>query len=138
MLKRTWLVCAFLLLACGARREKISVTLDKPTKGFWFLSEKFSYQFMRLELYEKHVEGLPSVTMEFRIRAESAGARWRDIDGRTEITFDRPGRNTLTLIPIKDPAAYQGRYKADRLTLPLFELRLGASRLVMHYTDDEA
>lgn len=128
-----WL--ALVTATCAPTGQKI--TLDAPRKGYWFLSEKFAYQFMRVELYDNHVEGLPSLTMEFRVKAESAGAAWKADGDKVYISFKRPAPGTVTLKPAADKSEYHGRYQSDRLTLPLIEVRLGKEQRVMYYTESE-
>jgi SAM-dependent methyltransferase len=129
-------LCVF--AACHPPLQKPSITLDAPKKGYWFLSEKFSYQFMRVELYDNHVEGLPSLTMEFRTKVESAGVAWKPDGEKVQITYKRPESGSVTLTPVTDRKLYRGRYQADKLSLPLIEVKLGRDRRVMYYTEDEA
>jgi SAM-dependent methyltransferase len=128
---------ALFLVSCSPTLQSGSITLDAPRKGYWFLSEKFPYQFMRVELYDNHVEGLPSLTMEFRVKAESTGAIWKADGDQVDVSFKRPVPGTVSLKPVAHTAAYQGRYQSDRLTLPLIEVRLGKERRVMYYTESE-
>ncbi len=131
-------VLSFALLPnCTAPKPATSITLATPKKGYWFLSEKFSYQFMRLELYDKHVEGLPSLTMEFRIKAESAGSKWKESNGQVQIDFPKPEKGTVTITPVTDRSRYQGRYRSDKLDLPMIEVRLGHTVKILHYTESE-
>lgn len=125
------------LLHCRGAKNTNAITLDAPRKGYWFLSEKYPYQFMRMELYDRHVEGLPSLTMEFRIKAESAGARWNENSGIVQVDFLKPEKGSVTLTPVADRARYQGRYRADMLELPLVEVKLGKTAKIMHFTDSE-
>ena len=92
---------------------------------------------MRLELYEKHVEGLPSLTMEFRIKAESAGAKWKEQNGQVQVAFLKPEKGSVTITPITDRSRYQGRYKQDKLELPMIEVRLGQTVKILYYTESE-
>lgn len=126
-----------LLTQCNSPKPTASITLETPRKGYWFLSEKFPYQFMRLELYDKHVEGLPSLTMEFRIKAESAGATWKEHDSQVEINYLRPEKGTVTITPIADRSRYTGRYRSDKLDLPMIEVKLGRTVKILHYTESE-
>lgn len=126
-----------ILIHCNAPKPTAAITLDTPKKGYWFLSEKFSYQFMRLELYDKHVEGLPSLTMEFRIKAESAGAKWKDQNGQVLIDFLKPEKGSVTITPVTDRSRYTGRYRSDKLDLPMIEVKLGRTVKILHYTESE-
>lgn len=92
---------------------------------------------MRLELYDKHVEGLPSLTMEFRIKAESAGAKWKENNGQVQIDFLRPEKGTVAITPVTDRSRYTGRYKSDKLDLPMIEVKLGRTVKILHYTESE-
>ena len=132
-------IFSFLVFAasCNQPQQKQTITLDAPRKGYWFLSEKFPYQFMRVELYDNHVEGLPSLTMEFRVKVESAGAAWKAEGDKIQITYKRPESGTVSLAPVTDAKMYRGRYQSDKLTLPLIEIRLDKDRKVMHYTESE-
>lgn len=112
--------------------------LSEPTRGFWFLSEKFPYQFLRVELYPDHVEGLPSLTMEFKIRVESEGVTWTTATEQIILRFVRPNPGSVTLTPIAERKAYRGRYAREALELPLVEVKIGSERMVMHYTESEA
>lgn len=126
-----------LAITCNPAQQKTTITLDAPRKGYWFLSEKFPYQFMRVELYDNHVEGLPSLTMEFRVKVESAGAAWKADGDKVQITYKRPESGTVSLTPVTDAKMYRGRYQSDKLALPLIEVRLGKDRKVMYYTESE-
>ena len=126
-----------MLALCSSPKPATNMTLDTPQKGYWFLSEKFPYQFMRLELYDKHVEGLPSLTMEFRIKAESAGAKWKENNGQLQIDFLKPDKGTVTITPVTDRSRYTGRYKSDKLDLPMIEVKLGRTVKILHYTESE-
>lgn len=131
------LISLVLFAQCNSPKPTAPITLETPRKGYWFLSEKFSYQFMRLELYDKHVEGLPSLTMEFRIKAESAGAKWNEKNHQVQIDFLKPEKGTVTITPVTDQSRYQGRYKSDKLDLPMIEVRLGHTVKILHYTESE-
>lgn len=137
MSHKFWLGITLVLCSCQPRVEKPSITLDAPKKGYWFLSEKFAYQFMRVELYDNHVEGLPSLTMEFRTKVESAGVTWKAEGDAVRITYKKPESGTVTLTPVADTKMYRGRYQSDRLKLPTIEVRLGRDRKVMYYTESE-
>lgn len=130
-------LAGFSFIACQPRVEKPAITLDAPKKGYWFLSEKFPYQFMRVELYDNHVEGLPSLTMEFRTKVESAGASWKAEGNAVRISYKKPESGSVTLTPVADAKLYHGRYSNDRLKLPAIEVKLGRDRKVMYYTESE-
>ncbi len=138
MRKMPFLAALYISAACHPPIQKPSITLDAPKKGYWFLSEKFAYQFMRVELYDNHVEGLPSLTMEFRTKVESAGVSWKAEGDKVQLSYKRPESGTVTLTPVTDRKLYRGRYQADKLALPLIEVKLGKDRKVMYYTEDEA
>lgn len=128
---------AAFFLSCQSKTEKPAITLDAPKKGYWFLSEKFSYQFMRVELYDNHVEGLPSLTMEFRTKVESAGVTWKAEGDAVRISYKKPESGSVTLTPLADAKLYRGRYSGDKLKLPAIEVKLGRDRKVMYYTESE-
>lgn len=92
---------------------------------------------MRIELYDRHVEGLPSLTMEFRIKAESAGATWKEHNAHVQINFLRPEKGTVSITPVTDRSRYHGRYRQDKLDLPLIEVRMGNQINILHYTESE-
>jgi len=139
MLRFFGVLCVILAMASCHRpaQERTAITLDTPRKGYWFLSEKFSYQFMRVELYDNHIEGLPSLTMEFRIKAESLGATWKEDGNKVSIRYLKPEAGTVTLTPIADKKIYNGRYLREGLALPLVEVRIGKQVKVMHYTESD-
>jgi SAM-dependent methyltransferase len=130
-------LAAVLAMSCTSVNRRSS-NLAEPTKGCWFLSEKFPYQFLRVELYPDHMEGLPSLTMEFRIRAESQGATWTAAGEQVMIRFVRPNPGRVILTPVTDRKAYRGRYAREALELPLIEVKVGGERMLMHYTESEA
>jgi hypothetical protein len=124
-------------LGCEPRKLAPTITLEDPKKGYWFLSEKFPYQFMRIELYEKHVEGLASLTMEFRIKAESPGATWQETNGAVQIDYLKPEKGQVTITPVRDQRTYQGRYRNDKIDLTLVEVRIGRNSKMMYFTESE-
>ncbi|HMV34260.1 MAG TPA: hypothetical protein PKM44_04840 [Turneriella sp.] len=139
MLRRIFTLSLVTMFAAGCmsgNRKKSD--LAEPTRGFWFLSEKFPYQFLRVELYPDHVEGLPSLAMEFKIRAESQGMTWSTTGEQVVIRFVRPNPGRVTFTPVTDRKTYRGRYAREALQLPLVEVKIGGERLVMHYTESEA
>lgn len=133
----TLTLVAVLAAGCMSGNRKKS-DLAEPTKGYWFLSEKFPYQFLRVELYPDHVEGLPSLTMEFKVRAESQGVTWTSAGEQVMIRFVRPNPGRVTLTPITERKAYRGRYAREALELPVVEVKIGGERMLMHYTESEA
>lgn len=139
MLRGTLALALATILATGCQSgNRRKSQLAEPTKGYWFLSEKYPYQFLRVELYPDHVEGLPSLTMEFRIRAESQGVTWNVAGEQVIIRFVRPNPGRVTLTPVTERRAYRGRYAREALALPLVEVKIGSERMLMHYTESEA
>ena len=138
MLRHIFTLCLATMFAAGCMSgNRRKSDLAEPTRGFWFLSEKFSYQFLRVELYPDHVEGLPSLTMEFKIRAESHGMTWTTAGEQVIIRFMRPNPGRVTLTPVAERKTYRGRYARESLQLPLVEVKIGGERMVMHYTESE-
>ena len=92
---------------------------------------------MRLELYEKHIEGLPSLTMEFHIKVESAQTTWKQFEDKIVIDYLKPEKGTVTILPVTDRSRYQGRYRTDRIDLPMIEVTLGKTKKIFYYTESE-
>ncbi|HRP69060.1 MAG TPA: 50S ribosomal protein L11 methyltransferase [Turneriella sp.] len=133
------LLCLVLIQCTPDKETKASsITLDAPEKGYWFLSEKFPYQFIRIELYKNHIEGLPSLTMEFRVKAESKDATWETDASTVRLSFKKPTAGNVSLTPVYDNTHYKGRYTKEKLLLPLMEVKLGSERRIMHYTESDA
>ncbi|MBV6493020.1 MAG: hypothetical protein LDLANPLL_01027 [Turneriella sp.] len=129
---------AIAVIACHPRPKTAQIVLENPKKSYWFLSERYPYQFMRIELHEKHTEGLPSLTLELKILTDSVGSTWRENGAATEIAFIRPQKGTIVLTPQKDTKAYVGRYKIDKIKLPVIDVRIGKEHKALLYTTDEA
>lgn len=111
---------------------------SEAVQGYWILSERFTDHFLRLELYPNRVEGLPSLTMEFGIRAESQGATWNKNRDAIEIHYPKPTPKTVRLTPVHSTALYRGKYAQQKPELPLMEVQLGSERKLMFYTESDA
>jgi len=129
---------ALTVLACQPRPKAPQIILSSAKKNLWFLSERYPFQFMRIELYENHAEGLPSLTLELKVFTDSVGSTWRENASATEIDFVRPRKGTIVLTPKLDKVGYSGRYSPDKINLPLIDVRIGKAHATMLYTDNEA
>lgn len=129
-----FLVLIASLSSCFGKQTKSNEAIH----GYWILSERFADHFLRLELYADRVEGLPSLTMEFRIRAESQGATWVKNGDTMEIHYLKPTPKTVRLTPVHDASLYRGKYTGQKPEFPLMEVQLGSERKLMFYTESDA